>query len=60
MGHVGCVLGTEMSRLARIGEGLVPADGVVCAGGYAAGRPDGVYDPVEYNDRLLLGLSAPA
>jgi hypothetical protein len=22
--------------------------------------PDGVYDPVQYNDRLLLGLSDPA
>ena len=37
MGHVGLVLGLEMSRLAR-GPGLAPADRTVLAGRGAAGR----------------------
>ena len=56
LGHVGIVLGREMSRLARsckdwyqllefCGLFHVPLAGA-----------DGVYDPAEFNDRLLLGL----
>src|SRR5215218_2567626 len=56
MGHVGLVLGIEMSRLARSGADwyqlleLCPLSGALLA------DADGIYDPVDYNDRLLLGL----
>ena len=53
--HVGIVLGIEMSRLARSGRVAQLLE--LCAHDrHAAGRPDGVYDPAEFNDRLLLGL----
>jgi DNA invertase Pin-like site-specific DNA recombinase len=63
LGHVGLILGVEMSRLARS-----HADWhrllEVCAlcGTLIAdldGR-DGRDDPTQYNDRLLLGLNRPA
>jgi Recombinase len=38
-----------------LGEGLVPAAGAVRAGGSLLAGADGVDDPTEYNDRLLLG-----
>jgi DNA invertase Pin-like site-specific DNA recombinase len=54
--HVGIVLGIEMSRLARSGrEGHQLLE--LCAlSGTLLGDLDGVYDPAEHNDRLLLGL----
>jgi DNA invertase Pin-like site-specific DNA recombinase len=56
MGHVGLVLGLEMSRLARSGadfQGLLE----LCAlRGTLIADSEGVYDPREANDRLLLGL----
>jgi DNA invertase Pin-like site-specific DNA recombinase len=54
--HVGLILGLEMSRLARCckdGHQLLELCGryrVLLA------DADGVYDPTEYSDRLLLGL----
>ena len=53
MGHVGLVLGLEMSRLARAGRDFSEK--------YTFDFPlladtDGVYDPNWHNDRLLLGL----
>jgi len=35
---------------------MAPAVGVVRHVGTLLGDPDGVYDPADHNDRLLLGL----
>jgi DNA invertase Pin-like site-specific DNA recombinase len=54
--HVGMVLALEMSRLARSGKDwhhLLEVCGIF--GGLLADQ-DGVYDPNDPNDRLLLGL----
>ena len=48
------VLGLEMSRLARAGRDWHQLAGALLA------DTDGVYDPADVNDRVLLGLSAPA
>ena len=58
--HVGIVLGIEMSRLARTGRDWHLLLELCCLSGVLLADPDGVYDPSFYNDRLLLGLSAPA
>src|SRR4051794_34171893 len=55
-GEVGAVLCIEASRLARNGRDwhhLIELCGMV---GAVVVDPDGVYDPVLINDRLLLGL----
>jgi len=54
--HVGIVFGIEMSRLARSCRDwhqLLELCGVFCT---LLADADGVYDPTDYNDRLLLGL----
>ena len=56
LGHVGLVLGTEMSRLARSGKDWYQLLELCALGGALLADTDGVYDPSEYNDRLLLGL----
>src|ERR1700756_3772669 len=56
LGLVGLVLGTEMSRLARSGKDWYQLLGLCALGGALLADADGVYDPSEYNDRLLLGL----
>jgi DNA invertase Pin-like site-specific DNA recombinase len=56
LGHVGLVLGTEMSRLARSGKDWYQLLELCALGGCLLADTDGVYDPTEYNDRLLLGL----
>jgi DNA invertase Pin-like site-specific DNA recombinase len=56
MGHVGLVLGIEMSRLARSGKDWYQLLELCALAGALLGDADGVYDPVDYNDRLLLGL----
>jgi DNA invertase Pin-like site-specific DNA recombinase len=56
MGHVGLVLGLEMSRLARSGADWYQLLELCALAGALLADADGVYDPVEYNDRLLLGL----
>ncbi|MBX9623578.1 MAG: recombinase family protein [Gemmataceae bacterium] len=56
LGHVGLVLGLEMSRLARSCKDwhhLLEVCGVF---GTLLADQDGVYDPNDTNDRLLLGL----
>jgi DNA invertase Pin-like site-specific DNA recombinase len=56
LNHVGMVLGIEMSRLARSYREwyqLLEGCGVF---GTLIGDLDGIYDPSDYNDRLLLGL----
>jgi DNA invertase Pin-like site-specific DNA recombinase len=56
MGHVGLVLGIEMSRLARSGADWYQLLELCALSGALLADADGVYDPVEFNDRLLLGL----
>jgi DNA invertase Pin-like site-specific DNA recombinase len=56
MGHVGLVLGIEMSRLARSGGDWYQLLELCALSGALLADADGVYDPAEYNDRLLLGL----
>ena len=56
LGHVGLVLGTEMSRLARSGKDWYQLIELCALAGALLADLDGVYDPVQYNDRLLLGL----
>src|SRR6266498_2567305 len=56
MGHVGLVLGIEMSRLARSGKDWYQLLELCSLAGALLADSDGVYDPTQYNDRLLLGL----
>ncbi|MCX4403485.1 MULTISPECIES: recombinase family protein [unclassified Streptomyces] len=54
--HVGLVLGIEMSRLARSGKDWYQLIELCALSGALLADTDGVYDPAEHNDRLLLGL----
>ena len=54
--HVGIVLGVEMSRLARSCRDFNQLLEVCGFFGTLIGDLDGIYDPTDYNDRLLLGL----
>jgi DNA invertase Pin-like site-specific DNA recombinase/DNA-binding MarR family transcriptional regulator len=54
--HVGIVPGIEMSRLARSGREWHQLLELCALSGALLGDLDGVYDPAEHNDRLLLGL----
>ncbi len=56
MDHVGLVLGLELSRLSRSSKDWYhPLE--VCAGfGTLLADQDGLYDPNDTNDRLVLGL----
>src|SRR5947209_5826594 len=56
LGHVGIVLGLEMSRLARSNRDWHQLLEVCAVFGTLLADTDGVYDPRDYNDRLLLGL----
>lgn len=56
LGHVGIVFGREMSRLARSCKDwhqLLELCGLFQV---LIGDADGVYDPIDANDRMLLGL----
>ena len=58
--HVGIIFGVEMSRLARSNKDW-PQLLELCALFHTLiADLDGIYDPVQYNDRLLLGLKRPA
>ena len=57
--HVGIVLGIEMSRLARSGREWHQLLELCALSGALLGDQDGVYDPAEHNDRLLLGVICP-
>jgi DNA invertase Pin-like site-specific DNA recombinase len=50
------VLGIEMSRLARSGRDWYQLMELGALSGALLGDAEGVYDPTEDNDRLLLGL----
>ena len=54
--HVGIVLGVEMSRLARCCRDWYQLLEICALFGTLIGDMDGIYDPADYNDRLLLGL----
>jgi DNA invertase Pin-like site-specific DNA recombinase len=56
LNHVGMVLGIEMSRLARSCRDWYQLLEVCGLFGTLIGDLDGIYDPSDYNDRLLLGL----
>jgi DNA invertase Pin-like site-specific DNA recombinase len=54
--HVGIVLGIEISRLARSCKDWYQLLEVCALFRTLIADNDGIYDPVSYNDRLLLGL----
>jgi DNA invertase Pin-like site-specific DNA recombinase len=54
--HVGLILGIEMSRLARCNKDWHHLLELCARFGVLIGDLDGLYDPSQYNDRLLLGL----
>jgi DNA invertase Pin-like site-specific DNA recombinase len=56
LNHVGLVLGVDMSRLARSCRDWYQLLEVCAVFGTLIADLDGVYDPSEYHDRLLLGL----
>jgi DNA invertase Pin-like site-specific DNA recombinase len=58
--QVGIVLVLEVARLARNCSDWYRVLEVAALAGTLIGDIDGVYDPREYNDRLLLGLKRPA
>ena len=54
--HVGLVLGSEMSRLARSSRDWYQLLEVCAVFSTLLADADGLYDPSTHNDRLLLGL----
>ena len=54
--HVGLVLGFQMSRLARSCKDWHQLLELCARFGALLTDLDGIYDPADYNDRLLLGL----
>jgi len=54
--RVGLILGVEMSRLARSCKDWYQLLDLCSVFGTLIGDLDGLYDPAQYNDRLLLGL----
>jgi DNA invertase Pin-like site-specific DNA recombinase len=56
LGHVGIIVGFQMSRLARSCSDWYQLIDTCALLGTLLADFDGVYDPATYNDRLLLGL----
>lgn len=56
LGHVGLVLGFEVSRLARSCRDWYQLLEICALAGTLIADSDGLYDLALYNDRLLLGL----
>ena len=56
MGHAGIVLGLEVSRLARNNTDWHRLLEICALAGTLILDEDGLYDPANFNDRLLLGL----
>lgn len=54
--HVGLILGIEISRLARSCKDWHQLLELCALFGTLIADSDGIYDPTQYNDRLLLGL----
>ena len=55
--HVGLILGIEMSRLARSCKDWHQLIELCAIFRTLLTDPDGLYDPTDHNDRLLLGLT---
>ena len=58
LGHVGIVFGREMSRLARSNKDWHQLLELCAVFQVLLADADGVYDPSDFNDRLLLGLNS--
>ncbi len=56
LGHVGLVLGLEVSRLARNNADWYRLLDLCSMTNTLIGDDDGVYHPAQFNDRLVLGL----
>ena len=56
LGHAGIVLGLEVSRLARNSADWGRLVELCALANTAIADEDGVYDPSDFNDQLLLGL----
>jgi DNA invertase Pin-like site-specific DNA recombinase len=56
LSHAGLVLGLEVSRLARNNADWQRLLELCALSGSLIGDEDGLYDPAQFNDRLLLGL----
>ncbi len=56
LGHVGIILGLEVSRLARNNSDWYRLLDLCTMTNTLIGDADGVYNPALFNDRLLLGL----
>ncbi len=56
LGHVGIIFGYEVSRLARNNSDWYHLLDLAAVFGTLIADTDGIYDPRQYNDRLLLGL----
>ncbi|MFL9999263.1 recombinase family protein, partial [Paraburkholderia sediminicola] len=56
LGHVGIILGLEVSRLARNNSDWYRLLDLCTMTDTLIGDADGVYNPALFNDRLLLGL----
>jgi DNA invertase Pin-like site-specific DNA recombinase len=56
MDHVGLILGIDMSRIARCGKDWHHLLEMCAVFGTILADEDGIYDPRDSNDRLLLGL----
>jgi DNA invertase Pin-like site-specific DNA recombinase len=56
LGRAGILLGLEVSRLARNDADWQRLLELCALYGCLVGDEDGVYDPIDFNDRLLLGL----
>ncbi len=54
--HVGIILGLELSRLARSNKDWHQLIELCAIFRTLLADQDGIYDPTDYNDRLLLGL----
>jgi DNA invertase Pin-like site-specific DNA recombinase len=59
LGHVGIVLGLEVSRLARNNADWYRLLDLCGMTDTLIGDSDGVYHPALFNDRLVLGLKRP-
>lgn len=56
LNHVGLIMGLELSRLARSSKDWHQLLELCALFGTLIADLDGIYDPAQYNDRLLLGL----
>jgi DNA invertase Pin-like site-specific DNA recombinase len=59
MEHVGLIVGIDMSRIARNNKDWHTLLEMCAIFGTLLADEDGVYDPLDTNDRLLLGLKRP-